>query len=651
MAHALASHPFRRFAASHRGLLVALAAVFAAVLANAVWVYTQRRGQPLDIDEAGYAAISFTDYLGLRTGGLSGWWHQIVEQPVQAPLAPALASVLDWATGPRVLNTFTVSVLAYGVLLMATLGLTSEWSPLGRATAVFFVAASPVLLNLSRSFNFAELAAACLAGALYFGHASRCFTRTVPSLAWGAFLGLMLLSRTMTVAFLPGMVLAALVPVLARRSWSGLLRVFAGILLGAAVAATWYGHNFAGVYDYLTSHGYGSQAAQYGPVRSVLSPHDWYLFMLNITDGYLFAGEALFLLIGWVACAMAVVWKGIQARSLGVRRLFGQVCTWASADPVELSSAIVAVTGLTALMSSRNQGSAFIAPLVVPLAIVAARGIMVMLRPLSLRRPVRAGAVLTAMIVPLAFTLISAGLTFLPLSSEATASVSVSFPIASELVLWDSRGTLRNYEDAAKVPKSVEPDLGSTANGRAWLAAWTFADDEIWQASQAGSRPPLAAFAFNNRMLNLNQIALDSLIRHQSVIRLGLINPLPAGAPTAAYLDQMSAIDPMVTVVATVTQGPDDIQPAVPVAIGYAYASSLHFDPFARYRLPDGQRLVLWAPPSATSILRSRCLRLMKEPQGSMQAAGDEVNPRVEAYNTLLATGGGQLCQVAHVHA
>src|ERR1035438_9365754 len=260
---ALTHYPTRGRAMVRRGPLIALVAVCLPVLANAAWVISQRRGQPLDIDEAGYVVISLNDYLGLHTGGIAGWWHQIVSQPVQAPLAPALASLLHSATGPRVLNAFAVSVLAYGVLVAAALGLTNQWSRLGRGTALLFVAGSPVLLKYSRGFNFAELAAACLAAALYFAHCSRCFTRTAPALAWGACLGLMLLSRTMTVGFIPGMVLAALLPVIARSSLSGLIRVVGGLLLGAGVAATWYAHNLGNVYAYLTGAGYGSQATQY----------------------------------------------------------------------------------------------------------------------------------------------------------------------------------------------------------------------------------------------------------------------------------------------------------------------------------------------------------------------------------------------------
>ncbi len=571
----------------HSTSLMALLGASVLVLANAIWVVTQRLGQPLDIDESGSVRISLVDYRGLQNGGFVGWWHQIVGQPVQAPLAPALASILDSVTGLRIANAFFVSVLAYGVLLMATLGLTRNWTTLGRSVALFFVAFCPVLLTYSRGFDFAELAAACLASALYFGHRSRGFTRTLPSLGWGACLGLMLLSRTMTVAFLPGLLLAVLVPAAARRSWSSFLRIVGGLAVGAAVAATWYVANFGSVYSYLTSAGYGPEAALYGPARSLFSVGDWYQFLLTNANLYLYAGEASFLVVGWLACVGIVIQKCAPLHSLRVRlrSLSRQFRAWSASDPLVLACAIVAVTGMVALMSSRNGGSGFIAPLVVPLVIVASWGVMRSLQLLRAWLRPTPRAVFTLAAVVTALTLGSAALTFLPMSVEAVASVP--FPNGDHLTLWDSaQGTLRRYEDNAGVPFSA---------GRGWVAASAFADKEIWAKSAAAGHPPVAVLAFNDYMINVNTVSLDSAIHHRGQLQLAVMYPLPGYNGTAEYLNQIKWIDPIVTVVATITGGADEFQPAVPLSVGIDYVSSLHFKPFARYRLPDGEWLVLWS--------------------------------------------------------
>ena len=48
------------------------AAVAAFVALGAVWLWRFRRGQPVDIDEAGYLAIAINDYRGLHDQGLGG---------------------------------------------------------------------------------------------------------------------------------------------------------------------------------------------------------------------------------------------------------------------------------------------------------------------------------------------------------------------------------------------------------------------------------------------------------------------------------------------------------------------------------------------------------------------------------------------------
>jgi hypothetical protein len=241
------------------------------------------------------------------------------------------------------LNAFVVSIIAYALILSATLGLTRGWLPLGRIAALLLVGCSPVLLDYSRSFNFAVVAAACVAGALYFAQRSRSFSRTAPAIGWGACLGLMLLARTMTVAFLPWLLAAAIVPVLAERKMSGVLRIAAGLGLGAGIAATWYVHNLRGVYNYLTSFGYGSKSSQYRASRSILSPHDWYLFLRETTKLYLFAAEALVLLAGWLAVSVIGLREAASKRP--VRSNAGQLARelrlWIATDPIVVSCAIV----------------------------------------------------------------------------------------------------------------------------------------------------------------------------------------------------------------------------------------------------------------------------------------------------------------------
>ncbi|MCW2987507.1 MAG: hypothetical protein JWM24_445, partial [Solirubrobacterales bacterium] len=77
-----------------RWALVVAAAGLLLVAFDAWWIATYRHGYPLNIDEAAYTTIGLSDYLGLRGGGLHGWWEAFQNQTPNAPLVPALASLL-----------------------------------------------------------------------------------------------------------------------------------------------------------------------------------------------------------------------------------------------------------------------------------------------------------------------------------------------------------------------------------------------------------------------------------------------------------------------------------------------------------------------------------------------------------------------------
>ena len=72
--------------------LAALTSLF--VLIGARWIWLYRRGQLLDIDEAGYFLIALLDYHTLVQGGIAGWFSAVFGASVHGPLTTALASLL-----------------------------------------------------------------------------------------------------------------------------------------------------------------------------------------------------------------------------------------------------------------------------------------------------------------------------------------------------------------------------------------------------------------------------------------------------------------------------------------------------------------------------------------------------------------------------
>src|SRR5665811_2257809 len=86
---------------------------------HAGWIARCRHGYPLEGDEAGYLGGGVTDYIGFQTDGLSGWWDAFQSQTPNAPLVPALTSVL-LLVKPGVLEGFGVLIGFLVLLVLAT---------------------------------------------------------------------------------------------------------------------------------------------------------------------------------------------------------------------------------------------------------------------------------------------------------------------------------------------------------------------------------------------------------------------------------------------------------------------------------------------------------------------------------------------------
>ena len=72
-------------------VLLVICLLFLAI--NLRWIYLFRAGQPLDIDEAGYLAISLNYYKALMDGGVGAWIASIEAPNIHAPLTMVLASL------------------------------------------------------------------------------------------------------------------------------------------------------------------------------------------------------------------------------------------------------------------------------------------------------------------------------------------------------------------------------------------------------------------------------------------------------------------------------------------------------------------------------------------------------------------------------
>ena len=195
---------------------VFLLGLLAIVAMNVWWIATYRHGYPLTIDESGYIAFALEDHFALQSGGLHGWWDAVQGHAPYAPLVPAVTS-LAFVFKTGVLEGFGVLIGFLALLGLASFGIGERLAgPRLGALAAMVVVTTPGAFLFTREYVFAIAVAALLAGAVYALLRSDGLRSSPWAIACGVALGLMLLARTMTIAFLPGVFLAGFVAILIR---------------------------------------------------------------------------------------------------------------------------------------------------------------------------------------------------------------------------------------------------------------------------------------------------------------------------------------------------------------------------------------------------------------------------------------------------
>ena len=359
-----------------RQALLLTAAVAAFIALGATWLWRFRRGQPVDIDEAGYLTIAINDYRGLADDGPLGLWDAVMGPSIWAPLMTATTAPVFAVTGTGVLPGLLVPLLFGGVMVLAAYGLGHEIGGTRVGWTTFaLTAGAPVVIAYSRSYNFAIASGAAGAVMLWAIARSRTFDRLGWSVAAGAAVGLLALSRTLTLAFLPALVLVGLAalaigPDRGRRAVNLLLAAAVSLV----VAGPWYYRNGEGVFDYLTSFGYGRGSTSYGEGQSLLSLESYRLTAVYTVQN-LGVPIFLFWLFGALVLSGSLVVLGWRS---GALTALGR----AARSPL-LPCVLWAVWGMAALTTSGNKGSGFIAPLVPACAVLTAWAVWRVPRPVA----------------------------------------------------------------------------------------------------------------------------------------------------------------------------------------------------------------------------------------------------------------------------
>jgi hypothetical protein len=558
-------------------------------LINARWIWSFRYGQPLDIDEAGYLSYAMVDYSNLLHGGFAGWLHAIAAPSIQAPLTTALSALLFYVTGPHVIVGFLVPLLAGAACLVVTY---YAGAALGNVRigllAACLLATCPVTVNYVRSYHFSMLAMLIATLALLAMLRSERFSRPGWTLLFGLCLGLLPLARTMTIAFLPGLLLGAVLHIAAapdRRLYR--LALLAGAsLVGLAVLALWLVPNFPYVSHYLFSFGYGSRALEYHRCSECTADNAagpavfaaWLTTIQAMINGDIYLPDFLLLAAGGLA---GLAWAGLNLNQRGFKPLLQSI--WMS--PL-LPVAVFAGAALMAINSSINKGSAFFAPVMPALFLLAVSWIFQLSANPQYRKAITAGIAVFALLV---------GLPFINLTSIWAQPTDTSLPVLQGVTVSDGRGTIERYEaiggfgNNQQALQPIDP-----AAGRQWLAVSASTGDTILHLM--GDRA-VVSFGFRNHLYNVNTVNLEMILHSGVAFAMNQIDPQVTGDSVAAYQHwlQHDAANTCVLLTSDkIVAG--DFDPVVVRAFMTQAAVNAGYSPRSGWTLPDGEQITLWTP-------------------------------------------------------
>lgn len=563
----------RQASPAQRWALVVAIGALVLVAIDFWWFLTYRDGFPLDVDEAGYTTIGLTDYLGYQSGGLHGWWEAVQTQTPNAPLLPALTSIL-LLVKPGVMAGFATLTGFVVVLAFATYGIGEKLAgPRLGALAALVAATLPGTFLFAREYVFALPTAALLACAVCALVRSDGLRLRRWAIACGVALGMMLLARTMAVAFVPGVLVAAAVLVFTRGREdlpTRLLNLGLVVVVGAAVAATWYWRNLQPVIDYLTNYGYGNQSQYYGDENSLLSWERLSTVAERMTFSDLLVPIAALLLAGLIAVGVVVVRRVLHSDD---RR--NELIRLAGSDACAVL--IVFATGYAALTSSQNGGNGFTYPLAVllpPLAVIALRYYRVAVAPV--------------------LALVGV-ITLVNLAATSTLWDSLSKPRLVEVPAFGHLPWIGGVPQAVGAIRVQVP--GSESHFDERDRGWTRTDEELaelfLEPLGPGGTQPLVTFASRNRAISTNSVQLAALLKAHHTIPLTQIVAEPTDS-VANYRRQLGPEAGSPSVVVTMSRNSEDFPPLITQSRVETAAKKLGFRKIRSFELPDGRSLYVW---------------------------------------------------------
>jgi 4-amino-4-deoxy-L-arabinose transferase-like glycosyltransferase len=555
------------------GALVA-AIVCVTLVLDVVWLVRFRRGYVTEWDESGYLQFALSNFDALHDHGLWTFAKTVGGRGTFGPLLPFVTSLAYPIVSRGVFGSLLVLPLFFAGLVGAAFGLARQFvSDYWAVLAALTVAAIPAVTDYTRLFHFALPATACMTAALWALVRSNGLRRTRWAVAFGLFVALTLLARTMTVAFLPGFAIAAgaqfLVGAPDLRVKTRNLAIAAGT--AALVAGPWYIRNARSVYDLLLGSGYGEGATPFGHHYPVASWGYWTKELrLDLSHLWLPLGGAL-LLVFLVALAY---------RAASRPRLSGPSRPQSARAAGLLALALVVLEGYLVLTSSRNEGTAFALPLLpalVILAVAAAASIPT--------RAVRVAFASVLVALSIGAVIAKSGW-FEPLAKVRT----VSAPGLGSVTVTDGRGIiqLEVAGDGYPIGRVTQP---LPVMQRGWLP---LARDVVgWSLHRAEQRgvPLNLTLGLDDRIFGNSRLILAAQLWFHRYLPVDYLNASPGGDSVASYRRQLLSPKPEN---ALITGEPPPSGSSIMRSKVEAAARSLGFVRVRSFKLPDGRTIWAW---------------------------------------------------------
>jgi 4-amino-4-deoxy-L-arabinose transferase-like glycosyltransferase len=552
---------------------VVAAIVLVMLVLHFVWLVRFRHGNVVEWDEAGYMQFSLSNFDALHDQGLWTFAKTVAGRETFGPLFPFVVSLAYPITGRTVFGGVLILPLFFTGLVAATFGLARQlvsdsWAVL----AALAVAAIPAVTDYTRLFHFALPATACMTAALWALVRSEGLRRVWCAVAFGVFVALTMLARTMAVAYVPGLVLAAGTQLLVgaadlRLKLRNLALAACAALL---VAGPWYIRNARSIYDYLVGGGYGEGAEPFGPDYPIASWGHW-TKELRLDLSHLGLPLASVLV---VAFAVALAYPVVRDRRVA---LPGRPLSVRTAGVMTL--VLVVLEGYLVLTSTRNQGTAFALPwlpALVVLGVTAAASI-----------PARAlrVALATVLVVVSLGGVVSKSGWFEPLAEVRTVSV----PGLGVVPVTDGRGIIqREFVGAGYDIGPVTQPLPSMH--QQWLP---LARDVVgWSLRRAEQRgePLHLVLGFDDLILSNSRLILAAQLWFHQFLPVDYLRSSPEGDTVPSYRRQL--LSPRVQNALVIGE------PAPRSTITRwkveAAARSLGFTPVRSFTMPDGRTMWIW---------------------------------------------------------